>query len=135
VIIQGAAAPKKLLGKLSAVTAVASNTAPLKRKDVKTTLLGKVGWRILENSVIYIGNELTLHAAWDKKVVLHCLNRSCFMEKSGVMTLPCTGQDRLYHVLGKVVVAKGRYQLVPLPTPLFSNFAILLRNGLGLHVV
>jgi hypothetical protein len=39
VIIQGAAAPKKLVGKLSAVTVVASNAAktaaPLKRKGVQ----------------------------------------------------------------------------------------------------
>jgi hypothetical protein len=116
VIIQYAVAPKKLLGKLSAVTVGASNNVktdpPLKRKGVKTTPLGKVGWRILEDSVTYIENELWLYAAWDEKVVLHCLDRSCFMEKSGALTLPCTGQDRLYHVLRKVVVGQkvSKYQ-------------------------
>jgi hypothetical protein len=85
------------VGKLSALTVGASNAAktatPLKRKGVKTTNLGKVGWWISEDSV----DELLLHAAWDEIVVLHCLNSSCF----------CTGQDGLYQALGNVVVAKG----------------------------
>jgi hypothetical protein len=47
VIIRDAAAPKKLVGKLSAVTVVASTAAktaaPLKRKGVNTTPLRKGG--------------------------------------------------------------------------------------------
>jgi hypothetical protein len=82
VIIQGAADPKKLVGKLSAVNFGASNTvktaAPLKRKGVRTTPLGKGGKKISEDSVTYIENQLLLHAAWDEIVVLHCLDSSCF---------------------------------------------------------
>ncbi len=82
------------MGKLSAVNFGASNTAktaaPLKRKGVKTNSLGKMGWRILEDSVAYIENELSLHATWDEIVVLHCLDSSCFyiLEKSGAMIIP-----------------------------------------------
>ncbi len=77
-------APKKLVGKLPAVTVGASNAsttpAPLKSKGVMTTPFGKVGWRISEDSV----DEMLL------LVAVHCLNSSCFyiMEKSGAMTLP-----------------------------------------------
>ncbi len=54
------------MGKLSALNVGASNAAKtaatLKRKGVKTNSLRKVGWRILEDSVAYIENELLLNA-------------------------------------------------------------------------
>ncbi len=101
------------LGKISAVTVGASNAAKtaaaLKRKGVETVPLGQIGWRISEDSVAYLENELSLHVARSEFVVLHCLDSSVFyvLEKSRAMTLPAAGQDGVYHVLGKVVVARG----------------------------
>jgi len=101
------------VGKIAAVTVGASNAAKtaaaLKRKGVETVPLGQVGWRISEDSVAYLENELSLYVARSVVVVLHCLDSSVFyvLEKSGAMTLPAAGQDGVYHVLGKVVVARG----------------------------
>jgi hypothetical protein len=101
------------VGKISAVTVGASNAArtaaALKRKGVETVPLGQAGWKISEDAVAYLENEMSLHVARSEFVVLHCLDSSVFyaLEKSRAMTLPAVGQDGIYHVLGKVVVARG----------------------------
>jgi hypothetical protein len=101
------------VGKISAVTVGASNAArtaaALKRKGVVTVPLGQAGWKISEDAVAYLENELSSHVTRSEFVVLHCLDSSVFyaLEKSGAMTLPAVGQDGIYHVLGKVVVARG----------------------------
>jgi hypothetical protein len=101
------------VGKMSAVTVGASNAArtaaALKRKGVETVPLGQAGWKISEDSIAYLENELSGHVARAEFVVLHCLDSSVFyaLEKSGAMSVPATGQDGVHHVLGKVVVARG----------------------------
>ncbi len=94
-IIQGAAAPKKLVGKMSAVTVVASNAArpaaPLKRKGVQDNPTWKGGLRISEDSVAYIENELLLHATWDE--IVYCTVSTVVVSTpwrggEGAMTLP-----------------------------------------------
>jgi hypothetical protein len=57
--------------------------------------LGQVGWRISEDAVAYLENELSLHIARSKFVVLHCLDSSVFyvLEKSGAMILLGASQD------------------------------------------
>jgi len=101
------------VGKITAVTVGASNAArtaaALKRKGVETVPLGQAGWKISEDSVAYLENELSGYVARSEFVVLHCLDSSVFyaLEKSGAMSIPAAGQDGIYHVLGKVVVARG----------------------------
>jgi len=101
------------VGKITAVTVGASNAArtaaALKRKGVVTVPLGQAGWKISEDAVAYLENELSSHVARSEFVVLHCLDSSVFyaLEKSGAMSIPAVGQDGIYHVLGKVVVARG----------------------------
>ncbi len=57
--------------------------------------MGQVGWRISEDAVAYLENELSLHIARSKFVVLHCLDSSVFyvLEKSGAMILLGASQD------------------------------------------
>ncbi len=92
------------VGKISAVTVGASNAArtaaALKRKGVVTVPLGQAGWKISEDAVAYLENELSSHVACSEFVVHHCLDRSVFyaLEKSGAMMLPAVGQDGIYHV-------------------------------------
>jgi hypothetical protein len=101
------------VGKISAVTVGASNAArtaaALKRKGVETVPLGQAGWKISEDSVAYLENELSGYVARSEFVVLHCLDSSVFyeLEKSGAMSIPAAGPDGIHHVLGKVVVARG----------------------------
>jgi hypothetical protein len=101
------------VGKMSAVTVGASNAArtaaALKRKGVETVPLGQAGWKISEDSIAYLENELSGHVARAEFVVLHCLDSSVFyaLEKGGAMSVPAAGQDGAYHVLGKIVVARG----------------------------
>jgi hypothetical protein len=73
------------------------------------TNLGKAGWKISEDSVAYMENELSQRAALDEILVLQCLDSNCFyvLEKSGAMAMPCRGDDGLVHIQGKVVVARG----------------------------
>ncbi len=76
------------MGKITAVTVGASNAArtaaALKRKGVETVPLGQAGWKISEDSVAYLENELSGYVARSEFVVLHCLDSSVFL---------CTGKE------------------------------------------
>jgi hypothetical protein len=101
------------VGPIAAVTVGASNAArtatALRKKGISVTNLGKASWKISEDSVAYMENELSQRAALDEILVLQCLDSNCFyvLEKSGAMAMPCRGDDGLVHIQGKVVVARG----------------------------
>jgi hypothetical protein len=101
------------VGPIAAVTVGASNAArtatALRKKGIRVTNLGKAGWKVSEDTVAYMANELSQRAALDDILVLQCLDSNCFyvLEKSGAMTMPCRGDDGLVHIQGKVVVARG----------------------------
>ncbi len=107
---------KEDVGPIAAVTVGARNAArtatALRKKGISVTNLGKTGWKISEDLVAYMENELSQRAALDEILVLQCLDSNCFyvLEKLGAMAMPCRGDDGLVHIQGKVVVAR-RLQL------------------------
>jgi hypothetical protein len=81
----------------------------LRKKGISVANLAKAGWKISEDTVAYMANELSLRVALDEILVLQCLDSNCFyvLEKSGAMAMPCRGDDVLVHIQGKGVVARG----------------------------
>jgi len=101
------------VGPIAAVAVGASNAArtatALRKKGIRVASLAKAGWKISEDTVAYMANELSQRVAVDEILVLQCLDSNCFyvLEKSGAMAMPCRGDDGLVHIQGKVVVARG----------------------------
>ncbi len=101
------------IGPIAAVSVGASNAActatALRRKGVSVATLGKAGWKISEDTVAYMANELLQHVAQEETLILQCLDSNCFyvLEKTGAMCMPCRGTDGLVHIQGKLVVRKG----------------------------
>jgi hypothetical protein len=112
------------VGPITVVTVGASNAgktaAAFKRKGVRVSSLGKPGWKVTEKEVDDLLHELSQSAAGAGILVLHCLDSSCFyvLEKDGSMSIPKVGSDGVYHITGKVVVARG---------PQLENLLDLLR--------
>ncbi len=61
--------------------------AALRRRGVSVTTLGKAGWKIYEDTVAYMANELSQRVAQDETLIIQCLDSNCFyvLEKTGAM--------------------------------------------------
>jgi hypothetical protein len=83
--------------------------AALERAGMEVLSMNRVGWVVSKDSMEASLQELDLEVRDTDAVVLHCLDNSVFYmvdQDTGSMALPKRGEDGIYHVTGRVVVAK-----------------------------
>jgi lysophospholipase L1-like esterase len=84
-------------------------TEALRKKGVKTSMVGKTGWKLSNSSMAAAELTIRQEGRQECPVILHCMDGSVFFAvgKNGAMNIPARGKDGIVHVRGKVAVAKG----------------------------
>jgi hypothetical protein len=100
------------VGKMSMLTVGASNSArtaaALKKKGISVVEMGGKGWKVSEESVDALLEQLQIVASKDDILVLQCLDSRVFLEVDGTGGIQCPKRDKdgIVHVLGRIIVAK-----------------------------
>jgi hypothetical protein len=100
------------VGKMSMLTVGASNSArtaaALKKKGISVVEMGGRGWKVSDESVDALLEQLQIVAAKDDILVLQCLDSRVFLEVDGTGGVQCPKRDKdgIVHVLGRIIVAK-----------------------------
>jgi hypothetical protein len=100
------------VGAMSMLTVGASNSArtaaALRKKGITVVEMGGRGWKVSDESVDALLEQLQIVASKDDILVLQCLDSRVFMEvdSTGGVQCPKRDKDGIVHVLGRIIVAK-----------------------------
>jgi hypothetical protein len=117
------------VGAMSMLTVGASNSArtaaALRKKGITVVEMGGRGWKVSEESVDALLEQLQIVASKDDILVLQCLDSRVFMEvdSTGGVQCPKRDKDGIVHVLGRIIVAKDLLLEILLDQldPVFKN--------------
>jgi hypothetical protein len=100
------------VGKMSMLTVGASNSArtaaALKKKGISVVEMGGKGWKVTDETIDALLEQLQIVASKEDILVLQCLDSRVFMEvdSAGSVLCPKRDKDGLVHVAGRIIVAK-----------------------------
>jgi hypothetical protein len=100
------------VGKMSMLTVGASNSArtaaALKKKGIAVVEMGGKGWKVTDETIDALLEQLQIVASKEDILVLQCLDSRVFMEvdSAGSVLCPKRDKDGLVHVAGRIIVAK-----------------------------
>jgi hypothetical protein len=117
------------VGAMSMLTVGASNSArtaaALRRKGITVVEMGGSGWKVSEESVDALLEQLQIVASKEDILVLQCLDSRVFMEvdSTGGIQCPKRDKDGTVHVMGRIIVAKDLLLEILLDQldPVFKN--------------